>query len=297
MMAELAARRRALGLTLTDAARKLKVGASSLSRYERGVRIAPEDFRKSYNSLLLSCERGRHKYPKSRKRVSGWNMHTSLNMEEWVVPAEVQVLRKKIRRLRLSYVILRDITGFGIKSLKSRFVKGYPLVSEDYTVIVNAIYDLEQGGLYQPMDPNARTYITIMLKYFRARMHKLTALREKYAKLSEELSVQGQAYGGFRPSTGSHADPVANHYARMEKVKQKIEYYRSLVEPILEVTAKLKNSKSERARVIFILFERHFQNGESISAIASSLGIPGRTLYRRMLELQGLVWREWKGEK
>lgn len=296
-MEELKARRRALGLTLTATSRKLNVHPSTLSRYEHGELTAPPDFCQKYKILLTCCERGRLEYHKSRKRVSGWNMHTSLNMEEWVAPADVQALRKKIRRLRLNYWILRDITGFGIKSLKSRFSKGYPLVSEDYTVIVNAIYDLEQGGLYQPMDSHERTYITIMLKYFPARMHKLTALREKYAKLSEELSVQAQAYGGFRPSTGSHADPVADHYARMEKVKQKIEYYRSLVEPILEVTAKLKNSKSERARVIFILYERHFQNGESISEIACSLGIPERTLYRRMLELQGLVWREWKGAK
>lgn len=132
--------------------------------------------------------------------------------------------------------------------------------------------------------------VNTMLKLYAYRLRALEGLRAEYAEVEQELSVQAQAYGVFPPSAGEHSDPVAARYAHMEKVRVRIAFDESQVRPVQEVYNRLKNSKSERARVIFLVLERHFINKEPVQMISTDLKIPARTLYRRIRELHGLVY-------
>ena len=134
---------------------------------------------------------------------------------------------------------------------------------------------------------NGRAYQSArnMLISFQSRLSRLHSLYELLLEREASAGCGGQNYGGGRPSTGTHSDPVACRYARLETLRNVISRAEKLILPACCVRNEVKNSGREDEREMFLILERHFIAGESIKAVSGALGKSLRTMHRRKNEL------------
>lgn len=147
----------------------------------------------------------------------------------------------------------------------------------------------EEGILAVRRYVEARLRAIRQLKLYKTNCLRLERLQELLSVREHEYSLSAQIIGGTRPSIGTYSDPVAVRFSQLERLRSIVSNLEQRVYPLREVYNFLKVSSSEEERQMFLVFERHYINGEGITAISADIGQSERTLYRRREELTSLV--------
>ena len=279
--AELRKMRIGLRITLKDAAHFVGVHRVTLSQWERGVRLGDYGKRIRYAHILQHCRDGLRNYmPNLRTKRST----RALDIER-VSGREMRELYRRIGRSGISLWVLSRSAGFVPQTLYTWQRCQTCLTREQYTDIINALYDLETGGVYRTLTRSEQLTAIRRLKLYKVNRHKLDELRLELLTEEERGSVHAQSYTQPLPSAGGHSDPVAAHYARLERLRNAIRRYEGKTSPVSEVWARLKNSGNEKDRERCLVLERYYLGGAALSAVSEETGKPERTLYRRKCEV------------
>ncbi len=274
-----------LGVRQIDIAPLLGLSQVTLSSRERGQTYTDSIFRRRYKKLLVNIEKGKVDIPRNNGKVVNCR-----SREHGVLPSDIRSLDTRRKKMGLSYQRLGYILGRH-RTVISRDVKQGAMSQLQYVEMVNALYDMETGGMYTTLtEQEARNVLNDLVSYS-MRLNRVQRLSLKLREFEELLSLSAQNYQGARPSAGQHSDPVARRYERIERLKRELERMRERIRPIQEVYGNLKNSGSVRARQIYLLFEHRYLGHEAMSVISEETGIPVRTLYRREHELIMLVYK------
>ena len=110
--------------------------------------------------------------------------------------------------------------------------------------------------------------------------------------LRQETDCHAQNYEAAHASEGTHSEPVASYYAKIEAAENLITRLSREVIPVLRLRNFLKNAYSERYRTMFLIMERRYFERQELAEIAQSLQKSLKTIARRRHELIDLTIEE-----
>lgn len=110
--------------------------------------------------------------------------------------------------------------------------------------------------------------------------------------LRQETDCHAQSYEASHASEGTHSEPPASYYMKVEGAENSLRELGRSVIPVMRLRNFLKNSASERYRTMFLIMElRYFEKWE-LHIIAEHLQKSLKTIARRKHELIDLTIEE-----
>ena len=125
-------------------------------------------------------------------------------------------------------------------------------------------------------------YFPIRLKQWQDRILELYTLRQ-------ETDCHAQNYEASHASQGTHSEPVASYYAKIEAAEFACDSLAVRVIPIMRLRNFLKNASSERYRVMHLVMELKYFEGFTLGYIAHQTHKSEKTISRRRYELIDLT--------
>lgn len=110
--------------------------------------------------------------------------------------------------------------------------------------------------------------------------------------LRQETDCHAQNYEQSHASEGTHSEPVASYFGKIESAEQTIRWTSKTVVPVLRLRNFLKVAQSERYRTMYYVMELHYFELWNLRHVAEHLQKSVKTIRRRNYELVNLTIEE-----